>query len=91
MVLSQYDLVLSWKKHYYIKYVIKSSWSLPKNYYNKFIDHCYKNIKDYGKLAINSMIGNFKPNLNKCERWNSKPFTSNNCEAFLNKKGCLLM
>ena len=50
-----------------IKFVIKSSLSLPRNYYNKFIDYCYKNIKDYSKLAINSMIGNFKPNLNKRE------------------------
>jgi hypothetical protein len=25
-----------------IKFVIESSLSLPKNYYNKFIDHCYK-------------------------------------------------
>ncbi len=44
---------------YNIKFVIKSPLSLPKNYYNKFIDHCYKNIKDYSKLAINSMIANF--------------------------------
>ena len=46
-----------------IKYVIKSSLLLPKRYYNKFIDYCYKNIENYSKLAINSMIGNFKPNL----------------------------
>ncbi len=76
-----------------IKYVIKASLSLPKNYYNKFIDRCYKNIKDYSKLAINSMIGNIKPNLNKRERWHSKTFTSNSCEAFntyLNNKGCFI-
>ncbi len=39
------------------------------------------------------MIGNFKPNLNKRERWNSKTFTSNSCEAFntyLNIKGCFI-
>ena len=39
------------------------------------------------------MIGNFKPNLNKRERWNSKTFTSNSCEAFytyLNNKGCFI-
>ena len=48
-----------------IKHVIKSSLSLKKDYYNKFIDYCYKNIESYSKLAINSMIGNFKPNLNK--------------------------
>ncbi len=30
-----------------IKYVIKSSSLLPKRYYNKFIDYCYKNIENY--------------------------------------------
>ena len=76
-----------------IKYVIKSSLSLPRNYYNKFIDYCYKNITDYSKLAINSMIGNFKPNLNKRERWISKIFSSNSCDAFntyLKYKGCFI-
>jgi len=76
-----------------IKYVIKSSLTIKKNYYNKFIDYCYSNIKDYSKLAINSMIGNFKPNLNKREHWNSKTFTSNSCEAFntfLKYKGCFI-
>ena len=64
-----------------IKYVIKSSLTIKKDYYKKFIDYCYKNIKDDFKLAINSMIGNFKPNLNKREHRNSKTFTSNSCEA----------
>ncbi len=77
-----------------IKYLIKSSLSLLRNYYNKFIDYCYENIKDYdSKLAINSMIGNFNPNLNKRERWNSKTFTSYSCEAFntyLKHKGCFI-
>ena len=35
-----------------IKYVIKSSLSLKKDYYYKFTDYCYTNIKDYSKLAI---------------------------------------
>ena len=48
-----------------IKYVIKSSSSLKKEYYNKFIDYCYENIESYSKLTINSMISNCKPNLNK--------------------------
>ena len=53
-----------------IKYAIKSSLLLPKRYYNnKFIDYCYKNIENYSKLAINSMIGNFNSNLNKRETW----------------------
>ena len=37
---------------------------------------------DYNKLAINSMIGNFKPNRNKNERWFSSIFTGDSCEAF---------
>ncbi len=41
-----------------IEHVIKSSLSLPKNYYNKFIDFCYNNIENYSKVAINSMIEN---------------------------------
>ena len=76
-----------------IKYVIKSSLSLTKDYYNKFIDYCYKNIESYSKLAINSMIGNFKPNLNKREKWYSKVFTNNSCDAFnsyLKFKGCFI-
>jgi 5-methylcytosine-specific restriction protein A len=76
-----------------IKYVIKSSLSLKKDYYNKFIDYCYTNIKDHSKLAINSMIGNFKPNLNKREKWHSKVFTNNSCDAFnsyIKYKGCFI-
>ena len=76
-----------------IKYVIKSSLSLPKNYYNKFIDFCYNNIENYSKLAINSMIGNFKPNMNKRETWFSKSFSESSCEAyntFVNHQGCFI-
>jgi len=76
-----------------IKYVIKSSLSLPSNYYNKFINYCSKSIKDFNKLAINSMIGNFKPNVNKRERWISKTFSSSSCDAFntyLNYKGSFI-
>ena len=65
-----------------IKYVIKSSLTIPSNYYNKFIEYCYKNITNYEKLAINCMIGNFKPNMNKREHWLSKIFTGDSCEAF---------
>jgi 5-methylcytosine-specific restriction endonuclease McrA len=34
-----------------IKFVIKSSLTLKKDYYNQFINCCYNNIKDYAKLA----------------------------------------
>jgi hypothetical protein len=77
----------------YIKYVIKSSLSLPKNYYNKSIDFCFNNIENYSKLAINSMIGNFKPNMNKRETWFSKSFSESSCEAyntFVNHQGCFI-
>ena len=76
-----------------IKFVIKSSLTLKKDYYNKFIDYCYSNIKNYNKLAINSMIGNFKPNRNKNERWFSGVFTSESTEAFnsyLINKSCFI-
>ncbi len=39
------------------------------------------------------MIGNFKPNLNKREHWNSRTITSNSCEAFntdINYKDCYI-
>ena len=41
-----------------IKYVIKSSLTIPKDYHNKFINYCYKNITNYEKLAVNAMVGN---------------------------------
>jgi hypothetical protein len=76
-----------------IKYVAKSSLSLPKMYYNNFIDYCYDNIKNHEKLAVNSMIGNFKPNMTKREMWRSKIFTGDSCEAFnsyITLKGCFI-
>ena len=39
------------------------------------------------------MIGNFKPNLNKRDKWYSKVFTNNSCDAFnsyLKYKGCFI-
>jgi 5-methylcytosine-specific restriction enzyme A len=87
--------------HDNIRYEIISSLSIPFDYYNEFIDHCYKNIdnydiiceklnmmvdemKDYKKLAINGMIGGFKPNLNKRANWSSLCITNNSSEAFTN-------
>jgi hypothetical protein len=64
-----------------IEHVIKSSLSLPKNYYNKFIDFCYNNIENYSKLAINSMVGNFKPDLTKRETWFSKSSSESSYDA----------
>jgi hypothetical protein len=39
-------------------------------------------IENYNKLAINSMFGNFKPNLNKREVWFSKSLGVNSCDAY---------
>ncbi len=96
LVLSLYGLSLPWNdiiKLDNIKYVIKSSLTLKNDYYNKFIDYCYTSIKDYSKLAINSMICNFKPNLNKREKWHSKVFTHSSCDTFnsyFKYKGCFI-
>ena len=63
-----------------IKYFIKSSLSIPKNYFNEFITYCYSVLGDYGKLSINSMVGCFKPKPR--EQWNTVHFTTNPNEAF---------
>ena len=39
---------------------------------------------DYKKLAINDLIGNFKPNNNKRPNWSSLCITNNSNEAFTN-------
>ena len=52
-----------------IKHVIYSSLTIPKNFYNKFIDYLDSVMGDKSKLAINSMIGCFKPK--ERENWRS--------------------
>ena len=44
-----------------IKYVTYSTSSLPNDYFNSFIDFVYAKFGEFSKLAINSMIGCFKP------------------------------
>ena len=58
-----------------IKHVIYSSLTIPKNYYNKFIDYLDSVMGDKSKLAINSMIGCFKPK--ERENWRSLLITTN--------------
>jgi hypothetical protein len=87
--------------HDNIKYEVISSLTIPSNYYNEFIEDCYKNIDnydviceklnimnddtiDYKKLAINGLVGNFKPNHNKRANWSSLCITNNSNEAFTN-------
>jgi DNA replication protein DnaC len=65
---------------YDIKYVVKSSLSIPSNYYNKWIDHVYETLED-AKLAINSMIGGFNYNHSKHENWSSLCITNSSPDA----------
>ena len=74
-----------------IKHVIYSSLTIPKNYYNNFIDYLDKILPDKSKLAVNSMIGCFKPKMR--ENWRSLLITTNPNIAythFLNKNGCFI-
>ena len=64
-----------------IKYVVKASLSVDANYYNKFIDYVYGNLNnDFAKLAVNGMIGCFKPKVR--ENWKSIGMTSSANEAY---------
>jgi hypothetical protein len=74
-----------------IKYVIYSSLTIPKNYFNKFIDYLYSVMGDKSKLSVNSMIGCFKPKVR--ENWRSLLITTSPNVAyahFLDKKGCFI-
>ena len=74
-----------------IKHVIYASLTIPKNYYNKFIDYLDTVITDKSKLAVNSMIGCFKPKVR--ENWRSLLITTNPNTAyahFLDKNGCFI-
>ena len=74
-----------------IEYAIYSSLTIPKNYYNKFIDYLTANMSDKAKLAVNSMIGCFKPKVR--ENWRSLLITTNPNAAyahFLDKNGCFI-
>ena len=63
-----------------IKYKIKASLSVPANYFDEFIKFCKDNLDDYAKIAVNSIIGNFKPA--KREYWQSKVITQSPSEAY---------
>ena len=74
-----------------IKHAIYSSLTIPKNYYNKFIDYLDGVMGDKSKLAVNSMIGCFKPKVR--ENWRSLLITTNPNIAyahFLDKNGCFI-
>jgi hypothetical protein len=63
-----------------VKYVIYASCSIPHDFFNKLIQFCYANLGEHAKLAINSMIGMFKPKVKKNYHIVTPPITdSNNC------------
>ncbi len=64
-----------------IKFVVRSPLSINKYYYNIFIDYCYKNIENNNKSAINSMTGNFKPNVHKHKiEYNKQLLQNSRCQ-----------
>jgi len=88
--------ILSIPSTYYNEFIDLCYKSLDKheditNFYNELeIDD--SNI-DFKKMAVNMMIGGFKPNLNKNIKWLSVCITANSCEAynqFLQNKGCFI-
>ena len=74
-----------------ITHAIYASLSVPKNYFNEFIDFLYTEMDDKAKLSVNSMIGCFKPK--ERENWRSLLITKNPNTAyahFLDKNGCFI-
>jgi hypothetical protein len=66
-----------------IKYTVQSMLNVPHDYYNGFIDKCYKELPDdLSKLSINSMIGAFKPNTSKHIMTSSICITPYHMEAY---------
>ena len=68
--------------HDNIKYTIQAQLMVKCDYYNDFIDKCYNELpEDLVKLSINSMIGNFKPNVDKHVFTTSVCITTDSREA----------
>lgn len=75
-----------------IKYVVYASLSIKRDYFNAYIDELYKlfgkfnRVTDEGveikfdKLAVNGIVGCFKPKDRHC--WQSKFITNNSSNAF---------
>jgi hypothetical protein len=75
------------KKKY--KHVIDSSLTIPKEYFNGFIDHLYATMGEHSKLAVNSIVGMFKPE--EREHWQTLCIVDNPNEAYsyyLRDQGC---
>jgi len=69
-----------------------SSLTIPKDYYNRFIDHIRATCPEFSKNAINTMIGTFKPK-DREDRWKTLLITTSADNAFahyLNAHGCFI-
>jgi hypothetical protein len=63
-----------------IRYVVYASCSIRRDYFNDFIRYLHNSMGDYAKLAVNAMIGSFKPKLR--EHWRSTALITDQNEAF---------
>ena len=87
----EYLLRLGYIKAKDIKFVVYAGLSIESNYFNGFIDYLYSSMGDFAKLAVNSMIGCFKPKIR--ENWRTLAITTDRNEAFyhfLECKGCFI-
>ena len=74
-----------------IKNVVYSSLKVPRDYFNGFIDFMYGKVDDHGKLAVNTMIGCFKPKAR--DNWKTLCITTDRNMAmqhYLEAKGCYI-
>ena len=74
-----------------IKCVVYAGLTIKHNYFNAFIDYLYSSMDQFAKLAVNSMIGCFKPKIR--ENWRTLAITTDKNEAFyhfLECKGCFI-
>lgn len=65
-----------------IKYCVTSSFSIPANYYNEFIDVCRSKFGNLAKLAINAMIGAFNININRNIYNKTIGIVKGSCDAY---------
>ena len=72
--------MIEYMKPTQIKYAIYASLSIKANHFNDLIDYLYSAMGDYGKLAVNAMIGSFKPKVR--ENWKSILITTDANNAF---------
>ena len=74
-----------------IKYVIYSGLTVPKYYFNPFIDEMYTNMGEFGKLSVNVIVGCLKARAR--QNWKTLCITTNANTAtyhYLNAKGCFI-